>query len=46
MSIVSFVLRFGHTFYVLAWMMLFLGGSVILTPPPTGRRHETPTLRA
>jgi hypothetical protein len=37
MGIVSFALRFGHTFYVLAWMMLFLGGSAILTtPPPTG----------
>jgi len=30
MGIVSFVLRFRHTFYVLAQMMLFLGGSAIL----------------
>jgi multidrug efflux pump subunit AcrB len=29
MGIVSFALRFKHTFYVLAMMMLFLGGSAI-----------------
>src|SRR5271166_3316463 len=33
MGIVSFALRFRHTFYVLALMMLFLGGSAILTTP-------------
>ena len=29
MGIVGFALRFRHTFYVLAVMMLFLGGSAI-----------------
>jgi len=33
MGIVSFALRFRHTFYVLALMMLFLGASAILTTP-------------
>ena len=33
MGIVGFALRFRHTFYVLAFMMLFLGGSAILTTP-------------
>src|SRR5271166_386794 len=33
MGIVSFALRFRHTFYVLALMMLFLGGAAILTTP-------------
>jgi multidrug efflux pump subunit AcrB len=33
MGIVGFALRFRHTFYVLALMMLFLGGSAILTTP-------------
>jgi multidrug efflux pump subunit AcrB len=33
MGIVSFALRYRHTFYVLALMMLFLGGSAILTTP-------------
>jgi multidrug efflux pump subunit AcrB len=33
MGIVGFALRFRHTFYVLAMMMLFLGGSAILTTP-------------
>src|ERR1700720_3991379 len=33
MGIVSFALRFRHTFYVIALMMLFLGGSAILTTP-------------
>jgi len=33
MGIVGFALRFKHTFYVLALMMLFLGGSAILTTP-------------
>ena len=31
MSIVVFALRFPHTFYVRAFMMLHLGGSAILT---------------
>ena len=33
MGIVGFALRFKHTFYVLALMILFLGGSAILTTP-------------
>src|SRR6202795_3507394 len=33
MGIVGFALRFRHTFFVLALMMLFLGGSAILTTP-------------
>src|SRR3984957_6769586 len=33
MGIVGFALRFRHTFYVLALMMLFLGFSAILTTP-------------
>src|SRR5271154_3716640 len=33
MGIVGFALRFRHTFYVLALLMLFLGGSAILTTP-------------
>ncbi|MDR3460920.1 MAG: efflux RND transporter permease subunit [Beijerinckiaceae bacterium] len=33
MGIVGFALRFKHTFYVLALMMLFLGGTAILTTP-------------
>jgi multidrug efflux pump subunit AcrB len=33
MGIVGFALRFRHTFYVIALMMLFLGGSAILTTP-------------
>jgi multidrug efflux pump subunit AcrB len=33
MGIVGFALRFKHTFYVLALMMLFLGGSAVLTAP-------------
>jgi multidrug efflux pump subunit AcrB len=33
MGIVAFALRYRHTFYVLALMMLFLGGSAILTAP-------------
>src|SRR5271168_4212747 len=33
MGIVGFALRFRHTFYVLALMMLFLGGSAIITTP-------------
>src|ERR1700720_4662697 len=33
MGIVAFALRYRHTFYVLALMMLFLGGSAILTTP-------------
>jgi hypothetical protein len=33
MGIVGFALRFRHTFYVTALMMLFLGGSAILTTP-------------
>jgi multidrug efflux pump subunit AcrB len=33
MGIVGFALRFRHTFYVLALMMVFLGGSAILTTP-------------
>lgn len=33
MGIVGFALRYRHTFYVLAFMMLFLGGSAILTAP-------------
>ncbi|MBV8662446.1 MAG: efflux RND transporter permease subunit, partial [Hyphomicrobiales bacterium] len=33
MGMVSFALRFKHTFYVLALMMLFLGGSAILVMP-------------
>ena len=33
MGIVAFALRYRHTFYVLALMMLFLGGSAILTVP-------------
>jgi multidrug efflux pump subunit AcrB len=33
MGIVGFALRFKHTFYVLALMMLFLGGSAILNTP-------------
>jgi multidrug efflux pump subunit AcrB len=33
MGIVGFALRFRHTFYVLALMMLFLGGSATLTTP-------------
>ena len=33
MGIVAFSLRYRHTFYVLALMMLFLGGSAILTAP-------------
>ncbi|MEJ0092259.1 MAG: efflux RND transporter permease subunit [Methylocella sp.] len=33
MGIVAFALRYRHTFYVLAFMMLFLGGSAILTTP-------------
>jgi hypothetical protein len=32
-GIVRFALRFQHTFYVLALMMLFLGGSAIITTP-------------
>jgi multidrug efflux pump subunit AcrB len=33
MGIVAFALRYRQTFYVLALMMLFLGGSAILTAP-------------
>jgi multidrug efflux pump subunit AcrB len=33
MGIVGFALRFRHTFYVLALMMLFLGGSAVMTAP-------------
>jgi len=33
MGIVGFALKFKHTFYVLALMMLFLGGSAALTTP-------------
>src|SRR4029077_5742100 len=33
MGIVGFALRYRHTFYVLALMMLFLGGSAILVTP-------------
>ncbi len=33
MGIVGFALRYRHTFYVLAFMMLFLGGSAILATP-------------
>src|ERR1700675_1115081 len=33
MGIVGFALRYRHTFYVLALMMLFLGGSAIFTTP-------------
>jgi multidrug efflux pump subunit AcrB len=33
MGIVKFALRFPHTFYVVALLMLFLGGSAILTTP-------------
>jgi len=33
MGIVRFALRFQHTFYVLALMMLFLGGSAIIATP-------------
>ena len=33
MGIVGFALRYRHTFYVLALMMLFLGGSAMLTTP-------------
>src|ERR1700721_2294397 len=32
MGIVGFALRFRHTFYVLALMMLFLGGGAFLRP--------------
>jgi multidrug efflux pump subunit AcrB len=32
-GIVSFALRYRHTFYVLALMMLFLGGTAIVTTP-------------
>jgi multidrug efflux pump subunit AcrB len=33
MGIVAFALRYRHTFYVLALMMLFLGGTAIVTAP-------------
>src|SRR5271166_4161034 len=33
MGIVKFALKFPHTFYVLAILMLFLGGSAILVTP-------------
>ncbi len=33
MGIVAFALRYRHTFYVLALMMLFLGASAIVTAP-------------
>ncbi len=33
MGIVGFALRYRHTFYVLAMMMLFLGGTAIFTTP-------------
>src|SRR6201996_2550793 len=33
MGIVRFALKFPHTFYVLAGLMLFLGGSAIVTTP-------------
>jgi len=33
MGIVGFALRYRHTFYVLALMMLFLGGTAIFTTP-------------
>ena len=33
MGIVKFALKFPHTFYVLAIMMLFLGGSALLVTP-------------
>src|SRR6201987_1243740 len=33
MGIVGFALRFRHTFYVVALMMLFLGGSAIIATP-------------
>jgi multidrug efflux pump subunit AcrB len=33
MGIVRFALRFPHTFYVLAGLMLFLGGSAVLVTP-------------
>ena len=35
MGMVGFALRFRHTFYALVLMMLFLGGSAILTTPKT-----------
>jgi multidrug efflux pump subunit AcrB len=33
MGIVKFALKFPHTFYVLAFLMLFLGGSALLVTP-------------
>ena len=33
MGIVRFALRYQHTFYVLALLMLFLGGSAIVATP-------------
>jgi hypothetical protein len=33
MGIVRFALKFSHTFYVLAGLMLFLGVSAILVTP-------------
>ena len=33
MGIVKFALRYPHTFYVLAFLMLFLGGSAVLVSP-------------
>ena len=33
MGIVKFALKYPHTFYVLAFLMLFLGGSAILVTP-------------
>jgi multidrug efflux pump subunit AcrB len=33
MGIVRFALRYQHTFYVLALLMVFLGGSAIITTP-------------
>jgi hypothetical protein len=35
MGIVRFALRFQHTFYVLALLMLFFGGSAIIATPKT-----------
>ena len=46
MGIVGFALRYRHTFYVLALMMLFLGDRAILTTPkdisPKGLIPELP----
>jgi hypothetical protein len=46
MGVAGFRARFRHTFYVLALLMLFLGGSAILTTPkyifPKGLIPELP----